>query len=470
MIRLIIEKELRDMLGSRKFQLSFIVCSFLIILTFYVGANNHHLNLARHEAAVRENLRKMEGVTDWTEVRNTRIFLPPQPLEALVCGVSNDIGRTIEVAGSGELVTEDSRYNENPVFAVFRFLDLEFIFQIVLSLFAILFVFDAVNGEKERGTLRLAFANPLPRDRYIIGKWAGTMLAVCVPMIVPILIGCLILPLAGIQLSGEEWLRLSIIILSGVMFFSVFVTLSLFLSTLSRKSSNSFLMLLVAWIFAILIIPRSAVLLAGNAVDVPSVDELQAEKARYRMQLFNEDFARMDGFKPEESEDLDKIMAEFNEFMENIHSERDKKIQALSDRLNENRRNRQLIQQRYAFNLARISPGASFSLAATKLAGTSLGLKQHFIDEAYGYQKSYCEFIKDKTGMNPRGGVIVIKIDDGNEEEAAIDPNELPALDYKRSELSSDARGAAIDLGLLALFNIIFFAGAYAAFLRYDVR
>ncbi|MBN1165240.1 MAG: ABC transporter permease subunit, partial [Candidatus Krumholzibacteriota bacterium] len=159
MIYLIIEKELRDMLGSRKFLLSFLVCSLLIVLTFYVGGKNHQLNVARHEAALRENLRKMEGVTDWTQVRNTRIFLPPQPLEALVCGVSNDIGRTIEVAGSGELVTEDSRYNENPVFAIFRFLDLDFIFQIVLSLFAILFVFDAVNGEKERGTLRLAFAH-----------------------------------------------------------------------------------------------------------------------------------------------------------------------------------------------------------------------------------------------------------------------------------------------------------------------
>lgn len=470
MIGLIIEKELREMLGSRKFQLSFLVCSLLIILTFYVGSNNHRLNAARHEAALRENLRKMEGVTDWTEVRNTRIFLPPGPLESLVCGVSNDIGRTIEVSGGGELVNEDSRYNENPVFAIFRFLDLEFIFQIVLSLFAILFVFDAVNGEKERGTLRLAFANPLPRDRYIIGKWAGTMLAVCVPMVVPILIGCLILPLTGVPMSGGEWLRLAIIITAGIFFFSVFVTLSLFLSTMTAKSSDSFLMLLVVWIFAVLIIPRSAVLLAGSAVEVPSVDEIEAQKTRYREQLFMEDLAKMDGFKPTETEDVDKIMDEFNEFMEKIHEERDEKMQALADRLDEDRRNRQAVQQAYAFNIARISPSASFSLAATRLAGTSLALKKHFIDEAYGYQKSYCEFIEDKTGMSPRGGMVTVKIDDGVEEETTIDPMELPSFDYHPGDLKTDARGAAVDLGLLLLFNIVFFAGAYAAFMRYDVR
>ncbi|MBU8923432.1 MAG: ABC transporter permease, partial [Bacteroidales bacterium] len=363
MISLIIEKELRDMLRSRKFQLSFIVCSFLIILTFFVGAKNHQLNMSRHESAVRENLRKMEGITDWMEVRNTRVFLPPSPLEALVCGVSNDIGRTIEVSGTGELVTEDSRYNENPVMAVFRFLDLNFIFQIVLSLFAILFVFDAVNGEKERGTLRLIFANSLPRDKFIIGKWAGTMLAVCVPMIVPILVGCLILPLSGVQLSGGEWSRLAIIVLTGFLFFSTFVALSLFISTLSKKSSNAFLALLVVWIFAVLIVPRSAVLLAGNAVEVPSVDEIQAQKTRFRMQSFMEDFEKMDGFKPESTGDPEKAMAEFSQLMEEIHNERDEKLQAFADRLNEERKNRQIVQQKVAFNLARVSPSASFSLA-----------------------------------------------------------------------------------------------------------
>ena len=39
--------------------------------------------------------------------------------------------------------------------AMFRFIDLEFTFQVVLSLFAILFSYDAVCGERERGTLEI---------------------------------------------------------------------------------------------------------------------------------------------------------------------------------------------------------------------------------------------------------------------------------------------------------------------------
>ncbi|MBU8923018.1 MAG: hypothetical protein KOO63_14465, partial [Bacteroidales bacterium] len=120
--------------------------------------------------------------------------------------------------------------------------------------------------------------------------------------------------------------------------------------------------------------------------------------------------------------------------------------------------------------LARVSPSASFSLAATRMAGTSLGMKEHFIGEAYGYQRSYVEFIKDKTGTSPRGGMVMITINDDEEEDPSIDPNELPVFDYAASDMKADFRAAAIDIGLLALFNIIFFAGAYTAFLRYDVR
>ena len=88
----------------------------------------------------------------------------------------------------GELRSEDSRFNEHPIFAVFRFLDLEFLFSVVLSLFAILFAYDAVNGEKERGTLRLFFlVAPYRADTYILCKLVGAFVALGIALVVPIL-------------------------------------------------------------------------------------------------------------------------------------------------------------------------------------------------------------------------------------------------------------------------------------------
>ncbi len=470
MIKLIIEKELREIIGSMKFAVTFGVCSILILITFYVGAKNYQVGLQRFEAANTENLRQMEGLTDWLRVNSHRIFLPPTPLEALVTGISNDIGRTIEMAGRGELTANDSRFNDDPIFAAFRFLDLDFIFQIVLSLFALLFAYNAINGEKERGTLRLSFANAIPRDKYILGKLTGSFLALAVPLLIPILLGCVILPLSGVHLTGDDWIRLALVILAGLLYFGVFLTLSMFISALTTKSSNSFLMLLVIWIFAVLIIPRTSVLIAGRAVDVPTVDEIASQKNRLRSQLWNEDRKKMASFTPSRKGDMEAMHQEFQKFMEDLSNDRNNKMQDLADRLNEDRRNRQVQQEKLALSFANISPTASFSLAVTKLIGTSIDLKNHFLSEASGYQKSYGEFMKEKTGMNPGGGLIFIRMRDDGEEEKPIDPKELPPFQYNRQPLTESVNHALPDMGLLVLFSVIFFVGAFIKFLRYDVR
>ncbi|MFQ5631283.1 MAG: ABC transporter permease [bacterium] len=470
MIKLIIEKELREMIGSTKFAVTFGVCAVLILLAFYTGAKNYQVSMAQYEAAKSENMRQMEGLTDWIMVRNHRIFLPP----ALVTGISNDIGRSIAVQGRGELAAQDSRFNDEPIFAVFRFLDLDFIFQIVLSLFAILFAYDAINGEKERGTLRLAFANALPRAQYILGKITGSFIALAVPLLIPILTGCLLLPILGVNLTGDEWLRLSLIIMAGLMYFGVFLMLSVFISSLTHRSSISFLLLLVIWIFSVLIIPRTSVLLAGRAVDVPSVDEIASQKNRLRTQLWIEDRKKMGQFKPSNTEDMQAMVSEFNKFMSEIADEREKKMNELASRLNEDRRNKQAVQERLAFGFARLSPTATFSLVSTNLASTSMALKAHYLSEATAYQKTYAEFMQKKTGMNIGGGAMIFRMKRGDgeeeEEEKPIDPHELPEFQYAGIPLDMVVNAALPDIGLLALFNIIFFAGAFVAFLRYDLR
>jgi len=472
MFKLIIEKELREIIGSTKFAFSFAICAILILLTFYVGAKKYQISVSRYEAAKAENFRQMEGLTDWTRVNSHRIFLPPQPLEVLVSGVSNDIGRTIEMSGRGELAANNSRFNDDPIFAVFRFLDLDFIFQIVLSLFAILFAYDAINGEKERGTLRLAFANAVPRDQYVLGKLTGSFLALAVPLLIPILLGSLLFPLLGVHLSSGEWLRFSLIILAGLLYFGVFLSLAVFVSALTQHSSNFFLMLLVVWIFSVLIIPRTSVLLAARSTDVPSIDMLASQKSRLRMQLWSEDRKKMAAYRPSSKGDPEKFMDEFSRFMEELADERDKKMMQLANRLNEERRNRQAEQERLAFGLARVSPSAVFSLAASHLASTAIDLKQHFVNEASGYQATYAEFMRAKTGMNLGAGIMIFMARTGgpDEEEQTIDPNELPPFQYSGQSESDVINASLFDIALLAGFNLVFFAGAVVAFLRYDVR
>ncbi len=471
MFKTLIEKELKEIIGSTRFAVTFGVCACLIVLAFYVGARNYQISQTRYEAAIAENFRQMEGITEWLNV-NHHIYLPPNPVSSLVTGISNDIGRNIQVQGLGELRAEDSRFNNDPLFAVFRFLDLDFIFQIILSLFAILFAYNAICGEKEQGTLRLTFANGIPKDKYILGKISGSFLALALPLLIPILIGCLLLPIMGIPMSSQDWGKLALVILAGYLYFGIFLSLSVWVSGLTHRSSNAFLLLLVIWIFSVLILPRSAVLIAGRAVDVISVDEISAQKSVLNAQIWREDRDKMNEFKPSEDTEIDQIMQDFQKMMQDLSAERDQRMRELGGRLAEQRRNEQSVQERLAFSLARLSPSAAFSLAVMNLAGTSIDLKQHFLDAASAYQQSYASFMREKTGGTLKGGgmVMVFRRDGDDVTPKEIDPQEIPVFQYQPPSVATVFNASFLDFGLLALFNILFFAGAYTTFLRYDVR
>jgi len=470
MFKIILDKELREIIGTTKFAVTFGVCAVLILLAFYVGARNYQISVQEYDASVTENMRQMEGVTDWANIDH-RIFLPPQPLAALVSGVSNDIGRTVNMDVRGELRPEGSRFAEDPIFAVFRFLDLEFIFAIVLSLFAILFGYDAINGEKERGTLSLSFANSVPRDKYILGKIIGSFLALIIPLMIPILIGCLMLPLLGVPMNADSWLRLAMVILTGTMYFAVFLTLSVFISTLTQRSSTSFLVLVVAWVFAVLIIPRSSVLAAGRMVDVPSVDEVDFEKGKYSAQLFDERMNAMQAWTQANYQSDHRLMMEG---MQAFRSEQqalvDEKMGIFVEQLNQERDNKADLRTGVALSLARISPTASFSLAASDLAFTSMDLRASFVDAASAYQQEFADFMRSKNAdfggdvFVGHGAPVVV------EEPDPIDTRELPLFAYEPPPASEAINESLPDLGLLFMFNAFFFAGAFVRFNRYDVR
>ena len=164
-------------------------------------------------------------------------------------------------------------------------------------------------------------------------------------------------------------------------------------------------------------------------------------------------------------------VAAFNQRFDELAEERTRKIGALDARLNEERANRQRWQQRLALGLSRISPASTFSLASAQLAGTSLDLPDDYRKAVRAYQEQFSSFQKEKTGRSSGGIRMVVKM--GNEEEeepAALDLSELPAFQWNPPPLQEVLRAGIFDVSLLAFFNILFFAGAFLAFLRYDVR
>ena len=59
-------------------------------------------------------------------------------------------------------------------------IDWVFIITYLLSFIPLLFTFDALSGERERGTLRLCLANSISRPALLVGKFLGSFITVLI--------------------------------------------------------------------------------------------------------------------------------------------------------------------------------------------------------------------------------------------------------------------------------------------------
>ena len=281
MLRDIIYKELLDTISSLKFVFTFLLCTVLVLLAVFTGINNYRAELREYHASVALNRSNLESQPNYMTLAGYgfTVTKTPQVLSTIVTGVQNAVGKSAKVSTNIDPGLGDSKYSSSPAFAIFGELDLTFIVRIVLSLLAILFTFDAISGEKERGTLKLALANSLPRDRLILGKAIGSFISLILPLIIPLIIALLILTIyPDVNLLREDWLRIGLIFLMFILYISVFFTLGLFVSARTLRSSTSLLVLLMVWVTFVTIIPKAAVITAGVISPVPSAQEIAAQK------------------------------------------------------------------------------------------------------------------------------------------------------------------------------------------------
>ena len=474
MLKILLEKELRDIIYSTKFAITFAAAAVLVILSFYVGTRNYHESVREYEAARTADAVNISSLNDWMQVSH-RVFRKPQALEVLVNGVTNDVGRTTDMRTSGELNLINSRFSADPLFAVFRFLDLNFVVIIVFSLFAILFGYDAINGEKEAGTLKLVFANRVSRASFILSKLLGSVLALGVPLLVPLLIGCLLLLGFGVPMSGAEWVRLGFIMLAGLLCFGVFLTLSIMISAMVSRSSVSFLLSLVVWIFSVLIIPKGSVLLALQVATVPSMDVIESQKRKFSTEQMTRRMKEMQQWFSTRAMSNDTgMVAVFGTFQDSIMKAYEQERADFYGRLNEDWRNKKDWQEQWAFGLSRIAPTAIFQIAAMNLAGTDVEMKYRYQQELNRYQDGYAKFIKSKTGTMADYMRIVIKRYSGTESETekkkTLNPTEIPEFLEQPRGLGSTISASLFDVGLLVVLNALFFGGAFFSFLKFDLR
>jgi ABC-type transport system involved in multi-copper enzyme maturation permease subunit len=487
MFKIMVLKELKSIILSPKFTATFAVCSLLILLSTYLGIREYQSAAKQYAAANALVQQEMREARQWMSVNN-RIYREPNPLQIFASGVQNDVGRLSSISTWEPVKLVHSAYSDDPIFAVFRFIDVAFIVQVVLTLLAILFTFDTINGERETGTLQLTFSNAVPRVQFVAAKLVGAWIGLVVPLAIPFVLSIALLLVFSIPMTLTYWMQLGGFLAISLLFVTFFVAYGTLISTLTRRSNVSFLFSLVSWVLFVLIIPRAGVMLAGQVVRVPTVAEMESQQDSFAKNRWNEHMkdltknwrereASMQGMNPEQRkakrDEMEWTWAEQDDALR-------KKVQADIDEnarvLQEGVRNKRIEQQKLAFAFARVSPVSAYQLAVMNLAGTDIDLKTRYEDALNSYRTTFNQY-KDKKAKESgaTGGLRItfdtntgLKVDTGR--EMALDLSGIPQ--FKSTELSMAGMMGLlpVDIGLLFFFTLLAVGGAFIAFLRYDVR
>lgn len=110
--------------------------------------------------------------------------------------------------------------------------------------------FDAINGERNRGTLSRLVSQPIYRDAIINGKFlAGMTVIGTMILALGFIVGGLGLRMIGVPPTAEELLRLLWFFVLTIVYIGFWMSLAVLLSTLLRQTVASALACIAMWLF-----------------------------------------------------------------------------------------------------------------------------------------------------------------------------------------------------------------------------
>ena len=338
-------------------------------------------------------------------------------------------------------------------------IDWGFIIGYVLSLAALLFTFDALSGERERGTLRLMLANSVPRHTVLMGKFLGALISINISFVLAVLINLLVLSTANdVHLSTEAWGRLAIIFLIALLYTSLFLALGLLVSSRVQRSAVSLVTLLLIWIVFVVFTPNTLASIVGGFSPPMSSDEFQERSSQLEDELQRELLWKYFVHPEDTREDSIKKIQLGGEYVT--------KDAAQQERLHETLLKQQISQMSRVRAVTRFSPVTIAQHLLEAFAGTGFERHLQFLENVQSYVRQFREFIVDTDKVDPES-LHIFGIRAGMSQKP-VASEAIPKFEDTLS-LSKDFNTAAVDLLLLTLFVIVLLSGAYLAFVRVEV-
>ncbi len=145
---------------------------------------------------------------------------------------------------------------------------LEFIVFLV-PIVGIILGFDAINSEKNSGTLSRLLSQPIYRDAVINGKFLAGVVTMAVMLLgIFMLVSGMGLRMIGVPPSSEEVTRLLVFLISSIMYGAFWLGLAMLFSIFLQRVATSAMATIAIWIFFIFFMLIFAGLIADAVAPV----------------------------------------------------------------------------------------------------------------------------------------------------------------------------------------------------------
>ena len=498
MLTTLIRRELLDNLMTFRFGVAVLIMLLLVVANTAVLIKDYERRLAAYNTALKTEHRRSQNLKTYS-VRRLNVARPPNPLSIFNVGLDKRLGNEIWISHSFVPTLWDTGTYKltNPLLNLFTSIDIVFIFEVVLSLIALIFAYDAITAERERGTLRLVVTHPVRRGQILLAKYISAMLCLLAPLLMSLLLAIILLTTSTvISLSIGDFLRIGGIILSSIVYLSVFYLIGMLISTVTRRTGTALMLAMFIWGFWVLVYPNAVLATIASPQTSQTRMVSAYEEIKQIWEAFDRErkqFLANDAFP---GEDPDFGWGSSYEYFHKDSSTLRYDYHAVSyiDKLSEASKpqvphaqdyyrflgpqivkaaERAWLVRKQALEtifiqpaivdriLLRGSPVGMYDAATQAWVGTDLRGLRDFFEAARRYRRTLIDYYYDKNAF---GAQQWFSADNG-----AVDWDNLPQFSFQRVDVATNAKRALPDVCILVMLNIILFVIIFLIFIKSEV-
>ena len=496
----LIRRELLDNLMTFRFAAAVFIMLLLVVATTAVLIRDYERRLASYDTAVKKHRQEILEKTTYS-IASLKVNRPPNPLSVFNVGLDKRLGNTLGVNYFFVPTLWDAGKHgaDNPFLNLFSSIDLIFIFQGILSLLALVFAYDTLAGERERGTLRLVLTHPIRHGQILFAKYISGMICLLIPLLMCILLVLIMLTMsASVFLSTDDFFRIGGVVFTSFVYLSLFYLIGMLISAATRRTSTALMLAMFVWGFLVLVYPNM-ILTAIKTEPHPDttlsaynrIKQIWEEFDRDRFQYLANDPVpgekwqfdlRGDGYTRRGTVDRSSSLLYYQItgfHYKTLEAESEPRMPHAQDYHRffgtgvTNTAERMWLVRKPALDalytrpakmeqtLLKFSPVGLYDAATEAWIGTDLNSLQDFFTAVQRYHQAIIDYYLNNKIFESRLWIVGA--------EGEIDWNLLPQFSFKRSDIGINAKRAFPDLCLLLMINLVLFAIIFLIFVRSEV-